>query len=705
MPTSPPEPQLHATLQANARLLQAIGPRLYPEASTGIIELVSNSYDADATAVRIKVEPTQIIVADNGHGMDQVMLQNFFTLGKSIKFPSKFDRLPIGQFGIGKFAMLAMAQDFTIYAAWDGDADVTTTTPPSQREYCRAFFNGSNMDADILLSDIIIPIEAITKEDWENAVIMSGATAGREDGVGNFQTGVVVVLQNLRMGFHEDIIRARVIERMSHTFKKRFNVYVNDMISEERFVHGQRYVIDIETLHGQITGEVIAAPDTYKLGDQSGIRVQVRGRTVQRELFGTESYDETSGQLTGYIDVDWLNDFITPDREGFIDGPEIQSVRSNMREFLLDIIDKENKNRNSAESQRNSKMLNRAVRQVTSVLRKFPNLVFPETMMTDAIPVELSEDAQKAEVVAELRPDASLEANVTAAKANMDKIIKAVRSAAKSLRVADFADEEIDAMDSYSDVVDVLEKMLGEQSYPLVEQINALFTGNLMHKEDIEGARRLVERRIVEAIEGFVREAVEKRIEEMERQPQQIQEAGDGAEILENPMMVGGDDLGVGNTLPRRPTGRTLKIRAPISGQVIPIAKPLDPQPPEQSDTAVPMKIDPKEEGNAEDAAEADIQSYVAVTVESLGSDGPPSLLAEGFGFDGTMIYINSDHHVYKQMEEVRVGFLSFYVAQMVVDEVLGIQTTMVHREKINIKAELLKQMMLNDRRLLTRRW
>ena len=641
------------------------------------------------------------------------MLQNFFTLGKSIKFPSKFGRLPIGQFGIGKFAILAMAQDFVIYAAWDGDADVTTTAPPSQREYCRAFFNGSNIDGDTLLVDIVIPIETITEEDWKNAVMMSGAAEGREDGTGNFPTGVVVVLQNLRMGFHEDTIRARVIERMSHTFKKRFNVYVNDMLSEERFIHGQRYVVNIETQYGQITGEVIAAPDTYKLGDQNGIRVQVRGRTVQRELFGTDSYDETSKQLTGYIDADWLNDSITPSRNGFLDGPEIESVRSSMREFLLDIIDTENKNRNNAESQRNSKMLNRAVRQVTSVLRKFPNLVFPETMLTDAIPVELSEDAQKAEVVAELRPDASLEANVTAAKANMDKIIKAIKSAAKSLRVADFADEEIDAIDSYSDVVDVLEKMLGEQSYPLVERINALLTGNLMHKEDIEGVQRLVEQRIIRAIEGFVRESVEKRIaeeirqigEDADRQPQQIQEAGDGAEILETPMMAGGDDLGVGNTLSGRATGRTLKIRAPISGQVIPIAKPLDLKPPDQSDTAVPMKVDPQEEGNAEGAAEADIQSYVAVTVETLGTDGPPSLLAEGFGFDGTMIYINSDHHVYKQMEEVRVGFLSFYVAQMVVDEVLGIQTTMVHREKINIKAELLKQMMLNDRRLLTRRW
>ena len=78
--------------------------------------------------------------------------------------------------------------------------------------------------------------------------------------------------------------------------------------------------------------------------------------------------------------------------------------------------------------------------------------------------------------------------------------------------------------------------------------------------------------------------------------------------------------------------------------------------------------------------------------------------MAEGFGYHGMMIYVNSDHHVYKEMEQVRAGYASFYVANLIVDEVLGLQDQMTHREKINIKAELLKQMMLRDRKLLFRR-
>jgi len=137
---------------------------------------------------------------------------------------------------------------------------------------------------------------------------------------------------------------------------------------------------------------------------------------------------------------------------------------------------------------------------------------------------------------------------------------------------------------------------------------------------------------------------------------------------------------------------------------VIPVEKPVEPSPPEESDTNLPTTLNPKEEGNDDEAARADYQNYVAVTIEHLGPDGPASLLAEGFGHHGTMIYVNADHHVYKEMEQVRIGYLSFYVASMIVDEVLGLQDTMSHREKVNIKAELLKQMMLRDRKMLFRK-
>lgn len=671
-----------ANLQASTKLLRAIGPRLYPDASTGIIELVSNSYDADATSVRIEVHPTEICVADNGHGMSATMLDNFFTLGSSIKFPSQYGRQPIGQFGIGKFAILAMADKFQVYSSFDqGDGTF---------EYCRAEFDGAVIDDDTLLNTVEIPIQLISSTEWETQITASGALD-----IGEFPTGVVILLQDLRSTFSEDVLRAKVIERLSHTFKNEFSVFVNSELSEERYIPGTKYVVDLTTEYGPVTGEVVAAPDTVKLGDLIGVRVQVRGRTVKRELFGTDAYDfETSRQVSGYIDVEFLNDFITPDRTDFIQSPQVDALKTVMEPLVRSVIDAENENRTSDIAQQQSKMLNRAVRQVTTVLQQFPNLSFPEAALSDAIPVELAAQPNKSEMVANLEPENDMTANITAAPADIEKIIRAIQEAAERLRISD--GEEVEDLDSYSDIVDAISKMLGDESAPLVEDINAILTGRILDQADVGAMQNLVTDKIVEAISKFVREEIERRLAEGLLGP-------DAEGLLAGgPILAGGP--GLGNDLPGRSSSNRLRIRPPVVGNVVPIQRPLEAVPPLDSDTTLPTQIDPRREGNDENAAVADIQNYVAVTVEHLGPDESASVLMEGFGHNGTMIYVNADHHVYKEMEQVRIGFLSFYVASIIVDEVLGLQAVMTHREKINIKAELLKQMMLRDRKMLFRK-
>ncbi len=681
-------------LQANSGLLRAIGPRLYPDASTGIIELVSNSYDADATSVRIDVKPDEIRVADSGSGMGEALLVNFFTLGKSVKAPSKLGRQPIGQFGIGKFAILAMADKFSVYGAYDLGGHI---------EYCRAEFDGRAIGDDTLLDDINIPITHITKDEWESQLRAAGVPQDQESqhSVEEYGTGVLVVLQELRSTFSEDMIRAKVIERLSHTFKNQFDVYVNSDLAEERYIHGARYVVNEDTEYGKISGEIIAAPDTFKLGSMVGVRVQVRGRMVKRSLFGGDAYDyETSRQITGYIDAEFLNDFITPDRNDFAESPQLEAVEESMLRVLGEVIDKENLSRSNDMAQKQSKMLNRAVRQVTAVLRAFPNLAFPEAALSDSIPVELASppDEMKAEVVAELQPESDMQANITAAPADLDRVIKAIRDAISDLRLSDGSPEDLDEAESYSDIVNAITKLLGDDAAPLVEDINAILTGRVLEEQDLEAAQRLITEKIIRSVTDFVRHELEKKA--------RAGILGDGAEglLTGGATMAGDQNLGLGNDQLGRSSGNRLRIRPPVVGSVVPVEKAVAAAPPDLSDTVLPTNLNPKEEGDSEGAADADFQNFVAVTIEHLGPDGPASLLAEGFGYRGMMIYVNADHHVYQEMEQVRTGYASFYVANLIVDEVLGLQDQMAHREKINIKAELLKQMMLRDRRMLFRK-
>lgn len=62
-----------------------IGERLYGESIELIRELINNAYDADATEVKVTIKEGEIIVEDNGMGMDVDGLKQYFNIGSTLK--------------------------------------------------------------------------------------------------------------------------------------------------------------------------------------------------------------------------------------------------------------------------------------------------------------------------------------------------------------------------------------------------------------------------------------------------------------------------------------------------------------------------------------------------------------------------------------------------------------------------------------------
>ncbi len=103
-----------------ARLLLQLGDQLIRNESIALIELVKNSYDADAGKASIAMQNVEsplngtIIIEDDGIGMDIMTIKNSWlepgsdnkeTLVKNKKVTEKFHRLPIGEKGIGRFGV------------------------------------------------------------------------------------------------------------------------------------------------------------------------------------------------------------------------------------------------------------------------------------------------------------------------------------------------------------------------------------------------------------------------------------------------------------------------------------------------------------------------------------------------------------------------------------------------------------------------
>lgn len=108
-------------------VINSLGRDLYRSITTIIGEAISNSWDADAKNVWIKLneEKTQLIIKDDGIGMTSDDFQNkFLKIGYSKRalgsYKTKDGRPFIGRKGIGKLAMLSCANEITILSKRDG---------------------------------------------------------------------------------------------------------------------------------------------------------------------------------------------------------------------------------------------------------------------------------------------------------------------------------------------------------------------------------------------------------------------------------------------------------------------------------------------------------------------------------------------------------------------------------------------------------
>lgn len=112
--------ETYLRFKPRARLLLQLGDQLIKNESIALVELVKNSYDADANKVTIYMEKIDdpkngvIIIEDDGFGMTPDIVENVWLepgsdfkeeqILKNKKSP-KYDRLPIGEKGIGRFGV------------------------------------------------------------------------------------------------------------------------------------------------------------------------------------------------------------------------------------------------------------------------------------------------------------------------------------------------------------------------------------------------------------------------------------------------------------------------------------------------------------------------------------------------------------------------------------------------------------------------
>ena len=111
---------------ADAALIDRLGRELVGKQATALIELVKNSYDADATEVKVTLERSALVIDDNGTGMTRdELIAGFLRLASDLKVQEPRSRLHnrqrAGRKGIGRFATQRLGQKLRLQTWTDPD--------------------------------------------------------------------------------------------------------------------------------------------------------------------------------------------------------------------------------------------------------------------------------------------------------------------------------------------------------------------------------------------------------------------------------------------------------------------------------------------------------------------------------------------------------------------------------------------------------
>lgn len=184
-------------------VVRQLGAELVTDNVTALMELIKNSYDADATYVKVTIDtngnnsdsslyyPTHkgyILVEDNGCGMDEAtIVKSWLTISYSskravdgAKKPSEKGRTPLGDKGLGRLSTQRLANICEIISKTENGVAV------------HAGFDWRSFDTARTFSDVDVPIETI---DWDKSHgtklilgdLIATSTTWTEEGITRFK--------------------------------------------------------------------------------------------------------------------------------------------------------------------------------------------------------------------------------------------------------------------------------------------------------------------------------------------------------------------------------------------------------------------------------------------------------------------------------------------------------------------------------------
>ena len=325
-------------MKFDPRTIEHLGVKMYATLPPALAELISNSYDADASKVKLKFHeqggsPKSIQVIDNGEGMTAEEIQNkFLVIGRNRRKEDgddkthKYHRLPTGKKGLGKLALFGLAKTITI----------TTRKNGKESQFI--------LDWDSLINSLSVykPETSFTNKLTNNVdgTIIRLSNLKRTspfdlEGLANSLSKIFIVDENFKITLESTDGEKLVVNnsRRYALLEKQFEWDAASLIPSESEYNG---IID-----GFVyTGKTPIKPSS----GLRGITLFSRGKLVNApEFFSNSTSSHFFQYVTGWLSVDFIDlldeDVISTNRQA-INWEHEDMIR--LRSFLSGIVSQVN---------------------------------------------------------------------------------------------------------------------------------------------------------------------------------------------------------------------------------------------------------------------------------------------------------------------------------------------------------------------------
>ncbi len=328
------QPELKLSYSHN--VIEHLGLKLYQNRPTNVLaELISNSWDADATNVWVDINDEHLAVFDDGCGMSRkTLLENYLVIGKqkrtikNLTEKTQKNRSLMGRKGIGKLAPFGIAKKLSLITISKETSKcywIEINLSGLLTKSATGNFNDSSYIPDVICDGLVIndiPLD----EDKHGYV--SKFLKKIEGG------GTLIIMDELSL--KRKISKKSLMESIGQRFtvtllRPDFSVYVdNEKVTEElalpnfayRFPESG-YQTDTVSFNGvdrEVKYWVGFVQQAEWSQDQAGVGVYAHGKIAQDRpfVFGAKGVEISTRYMYGVIEADWLDelseDVVSTDR-------------------------------------------------------------------------------------------------------------------------------------------------------------------------------------------------------------------------------------------------------------------------------------------------------------------------------------------------------------------------------------------------------